>query len=380
MVRCQQFLDALRLVVKEFRMTNMHIERLLAATKQSYSHVKGAPLIERVRAGSLLSEVLTQHLKSGGSMPGLLSRDKLVASGVALRCSTATRVRGKPKPSSGFIIFSQSQETDRKANGISMAECGGRKSRFADLSRAWGLLQPHQRDAWTAKAKADWVAEDAGQLGRRGRRGRKAEDAGQLDDGPGDISAGGNAFWDLGDATTPFTEAAFVKLIHDQFGSMVGCSTYLDHFRQRLLGNAFVADEKDIIAGTEYDHPEPCSKKHPGVCCTDDAAIFPQIIATSEVILSFTQCIGEVYKFTSSFQDAPDQSFFALCGSLLRKRNISMWAMMEARVVFTTTPSFQNPCLGGAGMDGVFLALGIYIMCLKLGFHLLVIGFRTLAP
>ena len=71
-----------------------------------------------------------------------------------------------------------------------------------------------------------------------------------------------------------------------------------------------MSDEGDIIAGTEYDNPVPCWRRHPGVYCTQDADILQDITSAHDVIISKVHR-GSVYKFTGTFQDGSSSSAYA---------------------------------------------------------------------
>lgn len=97
----EKWQEAIALLAKTYKVTNMHLERQLARIKRSHSHIRGSPCLERVRCGGFVSEVLTEHLKVGGAHPGAIGRASLISRGVPLR-RVITKSKRKSRAPSGF--------------------------------------------------------------------------------------------------------------------------------------------------------------------------------------------------------------------------------------------------------------------------------------
>ena len=154
-----EFWDLVCILEKEYRVCNMHTERQLARIRASDRHLRGAPLIERVRAGGFMSEIVTEHVRQGGSRPGLLDRAGLLEAGVPLR--RAAKIDDASRPPSGFAAFCGKQEESRKSVGPCLTDCGGRKARFRALSQNWMAKPQHEKDSFAASAKAAWAHKQA---------------------------------------------------------------------------------------------------------------------------------------------------------------------------------------------------------------------------
>jgi hypothetical protein len=89
------------------RTTNMHIERLLALTRQSSGGRRQKPLPEMVAATGLLAQWRRDHTKAGGVFAGSMARQECLDAGVPLACSkdSGDAKRGHAKP---FHPFSES--------------------------------------------------------------------------------------------------------------------------------------------------------------------------------------------------------------------------------------------------------------------------------
>ena len=130
MVSNNQWKTALRLFAKQYKLCNMHMERALARIKRSYSHISGAPDVERVRSGGLVSELLSDHKALGGLDPRFLSRSFLLQKGLPLKRKDKKNPK-RVKAGSGFSAFVRQQESKRKRMGTTLGACGGRKRRFS---------------------------------------------------------------------------------------------------------------------------------------------------------------------------------------------------------------------------------------------------------
>ena len=95
--------DCMRVLNKVFKICNMHVERCLARGRLCVQQSDTVPVIEKVRAASMLNEVLTAHFGQGGRDPRFTTSKSLLEKGVPLR-------RGKVKRkiikrSSGYSRF-----------------------------------------------------------------------------------------------------------------------------------------------------------------------------------------------------------------------------------------------------------------------------------
>jgi hypothetical protein len=259
--------NTLRLLAKKFKICNMHTERQFALIKKSYAHIGGAPEVERVCGGGLVTQVLSMHLAHGGADPRFTTSSKLLASGVPLR-RAKRRGRGrkgcKTHAGGGFLVFTRAQERIRKATNISLASCGGRKQRFQELSCRWRKLSRAQRTAYDAEAKRTWAL-------------RRCVVAGP------EPSHGHASFWSFSNHDEPFAEEDFVKTIKAKCGGdLPGCRKYLSAFREDLRKAAFIADQNDIPPGAKFTRQEACWRLHPGMCATFDADVMGKCFAMAK--------------------------------------------------------------------------------------------------
>ena len=98
------FLDMLRGWNNCARVTNMHIERLLARIRTSTGRVK-TPTLDHMCAGGLLSSWLHDHLASGGKRPGVTRAADLIEQGVPLARNKVNGCQGKRRAACGQMLY-----------------------------------------------------------------------------------------------------------------------------------------------------------------------------------------------------------------------------------------------------------------------------------
>ena len=274
--------NTLRLLAKKFKICNMHTERQFALIKKSYSHLAGAPEVERLVGGGFVTQVLSMHLTHGGADPRFTTSAKLLSSGVPLR-RAKRRGRGrnncKSKAGGGFLMYTRAQERTRKAANIPLGSCGGRKQRFQELSGSWRRLSVAQRSAYDADAKQTWAMQRCSVAAPK-------------------ESSGHASFWSFSNHEEPFAEEAFVKTIKAKFGGeLPGSRKYLDAFREDLRKSLFIADNNDIEPGVKYSRQEACWRTHPGMCSMLDAEVMGKCCAMAKHMRSELEfAIGDACK------------------------------------------------------------------------------------
>ena len=110
------FMKALHVWAKSSRLTNMHLERMLAAMKRHISSVaKGSSVTaERLVSVSQLGQVLGYHLEAGGRDPRTTTRAQLKKEGAPIK---AARVwTSASRPPSGYLLFLAEQRCLKRAH------------------------------------------------------------------------------------------------------------------------------------------------------------------------------------------------------------------------------------------------------------------------
>jgi hypothetical protein len=268
----------MRILLKSFKVCNMHVERYLSRIRRSCSHMHTAPTVERVRAAGFVSEVLTQHRVNGGQDPRFTTSKQLLSKGVPLHRAKQRKTQ-KVRGSAGFFKFVKQEEDRRRERGETQQQLGGRKRRFQELATQWDASTQQQRRAFNALAIEDRreTLNDLHQVVQ--------EEPPRTDP----ISVNGG-FWGMSTLETPFTEQALVDTVRSDMGDLPAATEYLAHFRSELKTGTFVRDVGDITPGTQYIVPKPCWRMHHGLCVTRDAAIYEQVLDASHVAhrLAFT--------------------------------------------------------------------------------------------
>ena len=97
------FLDALHTWATNTRLTNMHLERLLAGFRRNVTRgLSRAPNQDRVVSVGFLTQLMNAHLEAGGDDPRVVSRANLLRSGAAIN---SRQDDVKTRPPSGFVPF-----------------------------------------------------------------------------------------------------------------------------------------------------------------------------------------------------------------------------------------------------------------------------------
>lgn len=154
MAQDTHWMDTMDTLAERYRVTNMHIERLLAIIRRSTAGSGGAPLIEKSRVAGFIASILAVCCPGGRS--GRMKRARAALMKAGLRLRRAKQPRQATKPSGGFALFSASEEKSRRAAGIKLKDCGGRKRRYQSLGSVWRGKTRDEQDTYTARAKAKW--------------------------------------------------------------------------------------------------------------------------------------------------------------------------------------------------------------------------------
>jgi hypothetical protein len=88
------FVTHLASVQSTLKLTNMHLERLLARFKRATGSA-AHPLIERVATSGILSQWLGTHMASGGRHPSAVTREGLIKDGVPIIAKRAAETDGR---------------------------------------------------------------------------------------------------------------------------------------------------------------------------------------------------------------------------------------------------------------------------------------------
>ncbi len=108
LIKNQRFTDAIKVWSESTKLTNMHLERMLAALKLDNS-ISGSgknastPSAERLVSVGMLGQLLRAHLANGGRDPRYQTRADLRRAGVPIQADARTSETSKPP--SGFVPF-----------------------------------------------------------------------------------------------------------------------------------------------------------------------------------------------------------------------------------------------------------------------------------
>jgi hypothetical protein len=101
------FLAALKLWAERTKLTNMHIERLLAGLRKNVSNYHGnkTTSAENLFSARFLGQLLTNHRSAGGEDPRCTTRRQLIDSGAPILAAPKQTDEKKSKPASGYVVF-----------------------------------------------------------------------------------------------------------------------------------------------------------------------------------------------------------------------------------------------------------------------------------
>jgi hypothetical protein len=105
-------MNALRSWSHNGTLSNMHLERLLAAIRHAVGRAK-APHAQRYQAAGLLTQLLTVHTKAGGKDPRRTTRSSAIDIGAPLAVTKVRNKLLKPQMRRGVLMYYNSIKTQR---------------------------------------------------------------------------------------------------------------------------------------------------------------------------------------------------------------------------------------------------------------------------
>jgi len=122
------FADILQLWSRKAKLSNMHVERLLALIKSSVG--TNRPSCEKLLAAGLLSPVLRDHVAAGGRDPRAVLRGDLIADGMPIESAQGKRLHVRPQMARGSLAYQNHRAAELRA--AELRSGAGQNTPFAE--------------------------------------------------------------------------------------------------------------------------------------------------------------------------------------------------------------------------------------------------------
>lgn len=264
-----EFMTMIRAWSNILPLDSMHIEKQFAQIKAAAGKdIQGkVPFAERVMADGLLTQWRRVHAEVAGSRPWELSRKRLLAMGVPLRCKKKT-VRRKLGGGGGFLQYRQDmlkQKRSRLPRALA-------RRRDKDIGRMWRELPPDERSRYRSLARLS------------------KEEPARAEPSPETERQLTECLFGLCDADFPVAPTVLEQEARRACGvplenAAPGFSRFAPAMRQRFLDAGYVANGQDIPDSRRYEMDAPCPLVHPGVCRTRDADVYDRLMSVADLIL-----------------------------------------------------------------------------------------------
>ncbi|CAK0895533.1 unnamed protein product [Prorocentrum cordatum] len=288
----QKFLDddklkqALRLWGDTTKMTNMHIERLLARLKEAGGRESPFPL-ERLCADGFLSEFVRCHVAVGGRDCRVWTRADLsrqgvpaVADEIALR--KASQNRGGAR---GWMVYAREQELNLE---VPLAKGEDRKAFYSFMAQRFRDLPPRERRHYRERALERASAR------RTGRQRSSEFDA----DAPPLVQHASSSLWGLSSPDLPVDSDLFVDAVRCKCAPRYGraCSEneaamsfnrWGPKCRGAFQKGCYIVDKGYVPEGVNFKTRLTCQELHPGFCCTADRLRYKHLRKLNRHFLQF---------------------------------------------------------------------------------------------
>ena len=256
---------------------NMGLERLLALFKKSCP--EKFPLFERLRATSLLTQALREHLKAGGADPRQTStREELTQLGVPLECLERCKSsRQSASQARGLFTY---VNTHLQPGHLPQDQ---RYDELRRLSSEFASLSPEERRVWRDDERADKVCQPS-------------KDGADWDEEYFRII--GNTLWGSSSRNECLSESSFVEQIRlflQERGvrDIGGMRQYSLQMRDDFAEGALLRDQFDISPDVEVGLRLPCGVAHPGLCPRQMASIYHKALRCAD---NLTQWVSKLAK------------------------------------------------------------------------------------
>ena len=242
----------------------MHVERLLARYKHACP--VSTPNSERFCASGLLSEWGACHSSHGGRSQHYWRADDLIADGAPLK--KAKKATTNPEMSRGNSLFASKAWGQYKAAhpGQKFGQVDYYNYRSRAMKEGFKNLIEQQRQQFTSRARTPGF-------------GMNPLASVEPMPPPTREVLFDDLLFGLGSERTPLRAEVVESLLEEITGNSKGggFSCYEGVLRKMFVDRIFVKDEQAIPASWKNDwfKDEKCSWKHPGLCSTDGADIFP---------------------------------------------------------------------------------------------------------
>lgn len=306
--------SSLRLWAQHTKLTNMHIERLLARMKKSCR--ERFPSIQKLACTSLLTQWLHRHKEAGGLDPRASQRRAiLIEKGVPLRAAkrgTASARRGRTRSGCGGFSYVKKHMSKFKLR---------RPDRDAERRR---LL----KEFWTLSE------EDRVEYSRRERLQEPPELAGETREEVYKRLVG-QKLWGLSDEEQPLRASVFAQALEDiEAGlSARGVRCYLQRLRESFYEDMVVHDEGDIPQKQKVTMRLPCQLAHCGLCPAKHPEMYDDAVEFSDNFDRFAVRTSKAGDYFMLRTEPPTQEWYLMVGSVRYKNPISAVAMMCLRTV-----------------------------------------------
>ena len=265
--------EMLHAIRKDGPRTNMGHEGLLAEIKAACRPLKGLPTIENFSYAAKNTQVWKQFVARGGSNPWVETKDTLQRAGVQLE--TQVTAKGSPRPH--LMWFNVQMRNARQQHAADFTEKGTRKA----LSKKWAAMTAKER--MQAVATTVIGEEDAGLA-----RGRQYVERAKPRLSKAVLSVDRFMFpeWLYTNGRLPLDPAIVTSFLGHDAGN-IGIVEKGQKFRWEARRSIHLADTGHIHPETNLCRRLSCQERHPGLCCSRDAAIYSECLVVAANIERF---------------------------------------------------------------------------------------------
>ena len=304
LLACPFFAALLQAVIKGYKETNMHLERILALARQSTVYSKFAPTIERTCGATRLSAVIkewkaTMHTDLRNPQARVDSSGMATAGRADKDARALFNAFGKRK--NGWTKFVDEQlplwRAQRRLTGESTNPKGFITGEGA---LRWRGLTVEEQDRYASKAKEE----------NANRRARGPEENEELStpvlDMPFGLAQGSD--WPVTEEDVEDTAASV-----GGGSSQSGLRNKGEKLRYEKRSSIYVEDENLLPSTESYSVHLTCWQAHPGLCIKEDKAYFEEALALGDAIKKFfnkEHC--HQYYVITHYRSRPDSLFEVL--------------------------------------------------------------------
>ncbi|CAK0835736.1 unnamed protein product [Prorocentrum cordatum] len=241
------------------KISNMHVERLLAQFRQASNIKSGhAPSVHRASSGGFCSQWRQEHIAAGGKDPSRTTRRDLLEKGVPLKAGQASRrVPGTVR--AHFLFASNRWNNEGRGSGMSY------KAFMRQACAMYEDLSQDEKDPWEVDAR------------NRSDAGRAAAGEG-AEVGPDQARARDeSAPWGLASEKLPLdpekAREYLARVFEIDLGPKSGFSTWGPSLSDDFLESMFILDSGMVPKDVSFVRHLSCRQSHYGMCMQQDRDI-----------------------------------------------------------------------------------------------------------